>query len=709
MQDDSLDIQQKTDQEILDEAKARFQLVEEAESEIRDDAIDDYKFYAGDQWPDVIKTQRSADGRPCLTINRLPQFVRQVTNDQRKNRPSIKVYPVGDGADEVTAKLLQGMIKHIETNSNADVAYDTAFEGAVIAGRGYFRIVADYCDALSFNQKLMIKQILNPSAVFLDPSSKEPDGSDANFGFVVDSMQKSQFNKEYPDAVMSSLDDWGSLGLQHNGWIEEDQCRVSEYYSKEWKPQNLALLSNGDVINLKDVDDTTNFGYHDAEKTKPVRIVKKRKTLVPEVHHFKITATDILERTIWPCEWIPIIPAYGDRIELENQTVFSGIIRNAKDPQRMLNYWTSSETETIALAPKAPWIIAAGQDEGYEEQWRTANTKNHSALKYNPLNIAGQPVPPPVRNVFEPPVAAITNAKGGTIEDLKATTGVYDAALGSQGQEISGIAIQNRNKQIETSNYHYNDNFSRSQRHAGRILVCMIPHIYDTKRIERITNDDGSQDMVEINSISSDGQKINDLSVGEYDVTVDTGPSFASRRQEAAQSMENVLKVYPQLINVMGDLLFKNFDWPGADQMAERIKKTIPANLLDDGKGEEIPPQAQAQMQQMQQMILQLSQSLKAAQEIIENKKLELGSKERIEAAKLQVDIEKLLAQLQSSDAQSLLKHQLAMLQARQDQLLVTQPLSPSPQPNSNPQGPGSPAAAYMGPKQQPTGGSSPG
>lgn len=707
MQDDALDLPQKTDQDILDEAKARFKLVEEAESLIRADAIDDYKFFAGDQWPDVIKTQRSADGRPCLTINMLPQYVRQVTNDQRKNRPSIKVYPIGDGADEVTAKLLQGMIKHIETSSNADVAYDTAFEAAVIAGRGYFRIVADYCDELSFNQKLMIKQILNASSVFFDPSSKEPDGSDSNFAFVVDSIQKGKFKKEYPGTDLAGMDDWGSLGLKHDGWIEEDQCRIAEYYSKEWVPQTLALLSNGDVINTSGVDAEANLGFHDAEQTKPVRIVKKRKTLVPEVHHFKITATDILERTIWPCEWIPVIPTYGDRIELENQTVFSGIIRNAKDSQRMRNYWTSAETETIALAPKAPWVIAAGQDEGYEEQWRTANTQNHSALKYNPLNVAGQPVPPPVRNTFEPPVAAITNAKAGTDKDLQATTGVYAAALGNESQEISGIAIQNRTKQIETSNFHYNDNFSRAQRHAGRILVCMIPHIYDTHRIERITNDDGTQDMVEINSISSDGLKQNDLSVGEYDVTVDTGPSYATRRQEAAQSMENVLKVYPQLINVMGDLLFKNFDWPGADQMAERIKKTIPPNLLDDGKGEEIPPQAQAQMKQMQQMILQLSQSLHAAQDIIENKKLELGSKERMKAAELQVDIEKLLAQLQSDDAQALLKHQLATLQSQQEQLQLTQPLSPDQQPNSNPQS--GPQAATQGLNQQPTGGLPPG
>ena len=711
MQEDSNeDEMHGSDEEILASAKKRFRDVDEAEAEIRKNAIEDMKFRAGDQWPDDVKTQRNLDGRPCLTINRLPQFIRQITNDQRQNRPSIKVYPVDDKADLDTSKVLQGMIKHIEYNSNADMAYDTAFEAAVTSGRGFFRIITDYVNPWSFDQEILIRLIENPLCVYFDPFSVEPDGSDANFALIVEDMSKSEFKDMYPDAELTGAADWSSMGSGSEGWITSDTCRVAEYFWKDYKTEKLALLSNGDVVPAKSIDESMNLGFHDEAKTKPVTIKDYRESQIPVIKWAKLTGNEILDQKEMPGFWIPIVPVYGDRFNIDGKRIIEGIVRHAKDPQRMYNYWSSNETEVIALAPRTPFIGAAGQFEGFEDQWRDANRRNFPFLQYNPMNVEGQPSPPPQRNVYEPPVAAITQAKALSADDLKATTGIYDSALGAQAVESSGIAIQRRNAQSQISNFHFIDNFTRALRHAGRIIVDLIPTIYDAPRAQRIIKDDGTSDIVALNKIfqtPGGQQKMHNLAIGEYDVVVETGPSFATRRAEAAASIEKTVKAFPQLMSVASDILIKNMDWPGADELAERLKKTIDPKLLADDKANPVPPQAQAQMAQMNAMIQQLTQSLNMANQVIENKKLELASKERIELAKLQMGAEETLLKVGNDHAQFSLEQQIALIDKKMALLQAQQPLSP--QPNSNLQMTGPMAASGAGQNPQPTGGMPPG
>jgi hypothetical protein len=692
-------------EDVISQAKKRFKDVDDAESRIRKEAIEDLKFRTGDQWPDDVKTQRNLDGRPCITINRLPQFIRQITNDQRQNRPSIKVYPVDDKADIETAKVLQGLIKHIEYNSNADIAYDTSFEMAVTTGRGFFRIITDYCTPMSFDQEILIKMIENPLTVYFDTFSIEPDGSDANYCLIVEDMSRAEFKKQFPDAEISGLDDWSSLGASSQGWITQDSCRIAEYFVKEYKSKKLALLSNGDVIEKTwGADEIPDFGFDDEAETRPTTVKSVRESMIPMIKWYKINGNEVLEETEWPGAWIPVIPVYGDKFNIDGQKILEGIVRHAKDPQRMYNYWSSNETEVIALAPRAPFIGVAGQFEGFEDKWRDANKRNFPFLEYNPTSVAGTPAPPPTRNQWEPPVSAITQAKAFAADDLKATTGVYDQALGAGTNDQSGIAISRRTTQSQLSNFHFIDNFSRALRHAGRVVINLIPSIYDTPRAQRILKEDGTSDLVSLNKIfnAPDGkQMIHDLSVGEYDVVVETGPSFATKRMEAAASIEKVIKAYPQLMTVASDILIGDMDWPGASELAARLKKTIPSNLLDDPKNPNpVPPQAQAQMQQMQSMIQSLSQSLTTANQIIENKKLELASKERIELAKLNVNMETTLLKEGSSHAQFTLEQQIAMLNQRQAMLQQQQPLNPE---SSGPQ-----AAMPMG-QNKPTGGQSPG
>ena len=690
--------QSEKDQEILSVARSRFDIAVTAESEIRVEALDDLNFRAGDQWPDDIKRAREIDRRPCLTINKLPQYIRQVTNDQRQNRPSIKVNPADDKADVETAKILQGLIRHIEYNSNADVAYDTAFEGAATKGIGYFRVMTDYCDSKSFEQEILIKRIRNSFNVYLDPNYQEPDGSDAAWGFIFEDMSKDDYKAQYPKSKMADMTDWKSIGDSAPTWAGEASVRVAEYFYKTFKEVTYVLLSDKTVVEKSQLPPIL---------PPEIQIVAERTSVEPAIKWCKINAVEILERTDWPGKWIPIIPVLGDELDIDGRKVLEGVIRHAKDPQRMLNYWVSSETETIALAPRAPFIGVEGQFEGHEEKWQSANSKNHAFLEYKPTSIAGQPVPPPQRNVFEPPVMAITNARQQSSEDLKSTTGIYDASLGARSSENSGIAIQRRAAQSQTNTFHFIDNLTRALRHAGRIIVDLIPKVYDTPRTVRILGEDGTVEMVAINQIfMKKGEPTTyDMNAGKYDVTVSVGSSYQTKRQEAAAAMLDFTKAMPQQASLIADLMVRNMDWPQAQEIADRLKKTLPPGIAEQAEGEQdqkqLPPEVKAKMDQMGQMIEQLTAQLNKANDSDEMKLQELESKERIEMQKIQANIEIEMAKMGSKESQLLLLQEIAQIEKRLDMLGQNQPIDVEQENEAG-------AMGAMASQQQPIGGISP-
>jgi hypothetical protein len=704
---DDADSADDADEKILESARSRFQLAAEAESDMREQALDDYRFRAGEQWDDTTKNQRHVDNRPCLVINRLPQFVRQITNDQRQNRPCIKVDPCTDDADEDTAKVFQGLIKDIENDSGADAAYDTGFDGAVTGGFGYIRVATDYVSDDVFDQKLLIKRIRNPFMVYFDPAAKEADGSDAEFAFVVDDMLPEAFKREFPKADASKNGSFESLGDQAADWMPGDKIRVAEYFYKKYEKKKLYMLQSGTVTDTLPDD-------HDMATVKQTRDV-----MVAVVKWAKITGVDVLDKGTWVSKFIPIVPVYGEELDVNGKIIRSGIIRSAKDSQRMYNYMASYEAETIALAPRAPFIGVAGQ---FEKQpgWDTANTRNHAYLQYNPTTINGQPAPPPQRQVFEPAIQSISMARNQAADDIKSVTGIFDSALGNAPNDASGIAIQRRNTQTQTSNFHFVDNFHRSLRHVGAILVDAIPKVYDAARAVRIIKPDGQQEVLTINKVFEEGKdvKAHNMGVGRYQVVLDTGPSYATKRQEAVTSMLDLAGKLPQVGQVAPDLLVNSMDFPGAQDMAARLKKTVAPNLLDDGKGQpQVPPQAQQQMAQMSQMIQSLSKQVHDAHDALEMKKPEIESRERIAMAKIQCDLEIALAQIGQKDAVALLENQVASIMHQAElshaaeqsaQQMANQPPQQQPGQPQDPNAAG-PSGAEQPQGNIPTGGASPG
>jgi hypothetical protein len=633
----------KSDSDILTTARARLDMAVAALAESREDEIDDLRFYAGSpdnhwQWPaDVLATRGAVQGqtinaRPTLTINKLPQHVRQVTNDMRQNRPGAKVIPVDDNADVEVADIFNGMIRHIEYISDADVAYDTACENQVSYGEGYITLMTEYCDENTFDQDIKIGRIRNSFSVYMDPLIQDPTGADAKYCFITEDLTKAEYERQYPDAApISTLQSLGVGDQSISNWLNEDTVRIASYYYIDYDKTKLNLYPGNQSAFEGTPEDKMlrdMFG-------KPV---KSRMSERPRVMYCKINGYEILEQKEWAGKYIPVIRVIGNEFEVDGRIYISGLVRNAKDAQRMYNYWVSQEAEMLALAPKAPFIGYGGQFEGYEDKWKTANTNNWPYLEVNPDVTDGQGAVLPLPQRAQPPMAStgLLQAKAGASEDIKSTTGQYNASLGMGSNERSGRAILARQREGDVGTFHYGDNLTRAVRHVARQLVDLIPKIYDTQRIARIIGEDGETKMIKINPdqpqpvnkiVNEQGiviEKIYNPGVGKYDVVATTGPGYATKRQAALEAMAQLLQGNPQLWSVAGDLFVKNMDWPGAQEMSKRFAKTIDPKFLSDGEDD---PALQAAQQQIQAMGAEMEQMYQMIQNV--GKSIEMQDLER--------------------------------------------------------------------------------
>ncbi|AUR93146.1 portal protein [Vibrio phage 1.184.A._10N.286.49.A5] len=636
-------------------------------------AEDDLMFLAGEQWPSQVRTERELEQRPCLVNNVLPTFVDQVLGDQRQNRPAIKVsatdvvrVPDSETGEDTTlrisnttgktdyelAEVFTGLIKNIEYNCDAETSYDIAFQSAVESGMGYLRVRSDYLADETFEQDLIIDHIENQFAVTMDPNAKERDRSDMNWCLIDDTMEKEAFKEHYPDANADpvnsdSVDDMGT-------WYSDNSVKISEYFTREPCVKEVALLSDGRSVYMDELEPVV-----DELLAKGVSIVRTRKVKTYKVFWRKITGLDVLEGPVeLPCSTIPVVPVWGKALVIKKKVIFRSIIRHSKDAQRMANYWDSAATEAVALAPKAPFIGSEGHTEGYEHQWETANTVNRSVLTYVP-QFQGD-LGPRREQPAAIPAAEITLGMNSS-EKIKATLGMYDASLGAMGNETSGRAIVARQRQGDRGSFAFIDNLTKAIRRVGKICVEMIPKIYDTERVVRLKFSDESEDFVKLNEQILDEQTnewvtINDLNVAKYDVVVTTGPAYSTQRQEAAESLIQFATAVPSAAAVMADLIAQNMDFPGADVMAERLKRIIPPNVLSqkerDAMSEDAPQQEEPTPEQQIQM-----KELEVRSQEAEAKSVTAqanNEKSAATIAKAQSDL--VQAQLETAEAQSQLQ-----------------------------------------------------
>lgn len=618
------------DADIVAECHKRFAKCESYESEARKRWKEDLRFANadpdnGDQWEDSRRKQRELEKRPCLTINKVKQHNRQITNDARQNKPSVRVYPVDDGADKKTAEIFNGIIRHIEANSNADTAYDTAGEFAVDAGLGYWRVTTDYAADNTFDQEIYIKAVKNPLNVYLDGYT-EVDGCDATAGFVFEDMDKDEFEEKYPDCEPIG---WPT----DNGdtWLGRDTIRVCEYFKIIEKMETLIAQPDGNTIKLSDIPDPEMVKAIKADDT-----IKKRKVSVRTCKWYLIAGDKIIDRKDWAGKYIPIVRVIGEEIEIDGKIDRKGHTRSMKDAQRMYNFWTSSAVEFVALQGKQPYLAEAAAIQGYEAFWDNLNSSNLPYLPFNGRDAEGNQIAMPQRQ--QPPVMAQAYMQGMQVasEEMKMASGQYDASIGARSNETSGRAIMARQRQGDNATFHFIDNIARSIRYTGKILVDLIPKIYDTARVVRILGEDGNEDKAEINpeqreavvktrdSLTGEIKEIYNPNVGRYDVIVTVGPSYGTKRKESFDAMIELSGRNPQLMQVAGDLIMKASDMPMAEQLAERLEKTLPPGLLESNEDGPTPKEMA-----LEQQVQQIGQALENAAGHVQQLENQLKDKDK--------------------------------------------------------------------------------
>jgi len=581
------------DLDILDEARARSAEAIGAWDENFKEAKKDLKFIAGEQWPSNIVQERKDENRPMLTMNKLPQYIDQILGDVRMNRPGIHVHQVhktskgddvalGVTANKYTkADVLEGLIRNIEYVSESDIHEDTACQHAIESGFGWLRVFTKYSSDSQFDQDLCIRSIRNRFSVLVDPSAQDPMLSDMNYCLIGDRMRLKEFNKRYPDAAVGDLmhsdfsDEW---------WYGEDTVTVAEYFRREPHTYHVVLLSNGVTAREDEIKDVL-----DELEERGVTVVKKRKVDGHKVVWRKITGHATLEKDQdWIDDVIPVVPVLGKETVIGERPIYRGLVRNSKDAQRMHNFWYTAMVERAALSVKAPYIVTDEQIEGYEALWAQANRRNLPYLKVR--HIPGAQLPR--RDDITPIPAAEMQIAMASTDEIKQTIGIYDASLGAIGNETSGKAILARQKQGDRGSFVYLDNLTRAKRRVAKILIRTIPKVYDSERIIRIRFPDESGDWVQINHTIHDEESgedvvINDLGSGKFDVSVQSGPSYQTQRQEAADAMIQMSQHATSMMEIGPDIIMKNMDWPGADEFAERYKKTLPKEFLDGDEDEE--------------------------------------------------------------------------------------------------------------------------
>lgn len=672
-----------TDNDILKEAVERYEEAEGAISDIKTDFEQDYRFgRLSEQWPIDIQQTRDAEKRPCLTINRLPPMIRQVVNDGRQNRPQIKVRPVDSASDPQTAEVYAGLIKHIEAVSDADVAYDTALDNACSGGFGFVGVDVDYACDDTFDLDLKIVTKPNPLAITWDHRTEAADSSDWEFAFEVEDMDEDAFKREYPDAEAKAT----SFADDNNvrSWYPENMVRVARYYLREHVTRTILLLSDGMVVDAEKAEDPEFIAIMQASGIEPVQ---QRQVRSYKITIRKITGKDILETVTWKGSIIPLVPVWGDVLNIKGERYSRSMIHDAKDAQRNHNYARSAATELVSLAPKSPFIGPAGAFEIGRDKWENANIKSWPFLEYDPA--AG---PAPQRQQFTGVPAGALSEAASSLDDIKNIVGIHDASLGVPGNEVSGKAIRYRQHEGDTSTFHFIDNQHRALRCVGRILVEQIPNVYGGRQIVRIIGDDGKPQQVALAKKvpPAPGQppqlpppppgftKVYDITEGKYDIRIEAGPSYTTRREETADLLTDFMKAAPQAAPILGPMVMKLSDAPDGEKISAMLATMMPpaARQIFDGTPMPPPgppPEVQAQLaaeQAKAQHQAQLDQQ--KAQHEFQLEQQRSQNKLEIERTQAQADIvtmrEKAAAEMQimreRAELEAELKRQEAQLAA---------------------------------------------
>lgn len=606
---------------IFEEARDRLEIAVEDGAENNEAAKADLVFCEGMQWDKQPYTTAEAMNQPEITVNLTDALVRRVVNNMKQQRPRGKAHPVGDGADVQKAQIVNGIGRHIENRSDMALAYDVGGEMSVKAGWGYWRLIAEYVAPDSFWKDMRIVPIRNIFSVYMDPAAMLPTGADANWCIITTKMRRTEYKRLYPTAPNIGWNDIGNSDDRE--WEDKEEIRLAEYFRIREVKAKLVQLRNADGTEYTRYEDE----LPDAEglKAAKIQVLGERESYKRTVEWFRLGGTEVLEKEVYPGTWIPVIRCEGNAVDIDGKIKRRGMVRSMKDPARMVNYGETAKIKRLGLTPQAPWIAAEGQLEGHPE-WSDTNNTAHPVLTYKPLTIPSALggeilLPPPTR---QPPAqieAGFAEFIQGMRANLMAVAGMpHEPGVDNQQQIVSGRAIRQREKLSDQSHFQYYDNQTLAIAQTWRIMLEWIPHIYpESGRIQRIIGEDGQPSLITLNQPDQENQAIkaikNDLSVGRYDVVMDTGPGYETKREEGAETLVNLLSIGPlaEIVSKIGaDLVFRSLDHPYMQELADRLAAQTPQGLQKVMA--EMPAQAKSVITALANENANLKQALQAAQ-----------------------------------------------------------------------------------------------
>jgi hypothetical protein len=601
----------QAEQAFVADIRKRFDDDYAADEQNRRAAKEDFEFVAGEQWGDRVERKRKSAHKPVLTVNRLPAFVGQVLGNRRLAETSIHVHPDRNGTEEA-AKVRQGIIRAIERFSRAQVAYNKAHENQVIGGEGNFQIVFKESDDDLFSQDAVIEPIPDPFAVVWDRSSVEPTGRDATWCYVYDYITEDEFRASYPDARIQDLSTdfaaraQATTGNNFSGWWTQGMVRIMSVWRMRWRDRVLVLVRRLDPETGQPIGNEVLDVTDDPQGEWRARVVRDengrpyiRRVRDRYAQMYITNGLELLEGPFdYPIDRIPVFRAIGWELFVDRRRMRWGLIRFLKDPQRLHNYWRSVIAEKLMGAPKNEWLATKEAVEGLEDRFRNAAKSDDPLLVYN--GDAG--VPPQKMPPIEVETALIQEA-GMSAQDLRDVSNLHEASLGQISNEVSGRAIMARQRVGETGTLIYQQNLNLAIEECGRVLNELIPSLYPIERRVLVL---GEEDEVRSELINAEGGVA--VGSGKYAVTITTGPSFATKRIEAQEGMLNMVNAMPQTMAVAADKIVEAQDWPGAEEIARRLRSQLPNNLINM---ESLSPeerqqrQARAQAEQQQAQLVQ--------------------------------------------------------------------------------------------------------
>jgi len=610
------------------------------ERDQRDLALEDLQFahVAGSMWDD---NNAQESDRPRFEVNRVFHPINQIVGEQRQNRISMKVRAEND-RDKDTADILDGMIRSIENESNFNAIKDTAFKEMVTGGIGAWGVMTEYREG-TFEQAIKIKSIVSAaSSVFYDPSATDVLKRDAAWMITTQDIDRKTFEKTFPDATISGLSEYNLGSLL--AWQTRDVIRIGEYWVKVPVTKDLALMSDGSVLEMT----KETKSVIDELAAQNITIVKERKEKSHTVVMYKFSSSEILEGpNEWASKYIPIVPFFGYAINIGGQQVYQGIVRNAKDSSRIYNYATSQAIETSALTPKDPYWLTPEQAKGHESQLRNFTTSNSPFLLYNPDSES--PGPPARTGAPSVQQALILQIQQADM-DIQNTTGLHNSSLGRDETDKSGVAILALNEQGNLSTFELRDSLVKAVEHTGRILIDLIPKIIDTERDIGLIAEDGQISSTTVNQQVLDTQTgqvvtLNDLSTGDFDVVSTSGPSFATKRSEGLNLLTRLAE-NPQFSQISADLIAKSIDFDFSEELTKRLRKQMLEAGLVEPNEEEIEAQPEPPEPSPSQLLEFENQKLIVEQQAALVDQLELQNE------KIKADLEHKLVEVELRKAE---------------------------------------------------------